>query len=190
MEKPLGRGPVFVAGCPRSGTSALSWAIAAHRDYWTSAETHFFYYILGPRQYQLKDAFVRSAGVGSWLNKHDVDYPEFLFHLGLGLERLMLSRSGGKQWIDGSPENILVGAQLLQMFPEAQLFHVVRDPRAVCLSMLTSGFDQDWAHHLEKAVVTWNHYVGAGQELAARFPDRVLQIKQEDMAASSDAVAA
>jgi hypothetical protein len=39
-------GPVFVAGCPRSGTSALSWAIAAHPLYWTSSETHFFYYLL------------------------------------------------------------------------------------------------------------------------------------------------
>src|ERR1700761_5033611 len=100
--------PVFVAGCPRSGTSALSWAVAAHPDYWTSAETHFFYYLLrhgagggaGSGPVSIAQAYATSAGHGSWLDRHSVSYSEFLEHLGAGLGALMRSRSGGLQWVD------------------------------------------------------------------------------------------
>ena len=34
---------VFVIGCPRSGTSALSWALAEHPKMWTSAESDFMH---------------------------------------------------------------------------------------------------------------------------------------------------
>jgi hypothetical protein len=186
---PRRRGPVFVAGCPRSGTSALSWAVAACPGYWTSVETHFFYYLLGPAQFDLQQVYKRSEPNGSWLSKHQVGYPEFLRRLGSGLDELMLSRCDGKQWVDGSPENVMVGEQLLQMFPEAALFIVIRDPRAVCLSMLTSGFDMDWASDISRSIETWKHYIRVGQKCASRFPDRVLQIRQEDMLGSAQFVA-
>ena len=96
----------------------------------------------------------------------------------------------GLQWVDGSPENVLVGEDLLTMFPGAQLITLVRDPRAVCRSMLTSGFDTPWAHDAVEAVRTWKHYATVGLALAERLPGRVLQIRQEDMLAEPDTVAA
>ena len=183
-------GPVFVAGCPRSGTSALSWAIAAQPGYWTSAETHFFYYLLREGSPAFADAFALSDDRGSWLEKHGVAYDEFLQHVGSGLDRLMRSRSDGLQWIDGSPENVLVGRHLLTMFPDAQMFFLVRDPRAVCRSMLSSGFDTPWARDADEAIATWKHYAQVGTMLAAEQPDRVLQIHQEEMLREAPAVAA
>jgi len=172
-------GPVFVAGCPRSGTSALSWAVAAHPLYWTSVETHFFYYLL--RETFLKDVHARSSEAGSWLNSHHVSHEEFLQHMGVGLDRMMRSRSGGLQWVDGSPENLLVGEELLTMFPNAQLLNVVRAPEPVCLSMLMSGFAEDWAADIDAAIRTWCHYAQTGLRLVRTCPDRVLQVRQEDM---------
>jgi len=37
--------PVLIIGCPRSGTSVLSWAIAHHADFWTSAESDFIIHL-------------------------------------------------------------------------------------------------------------------------------------------------
>jgi hypothetical protein len=176
-----------VAGCPRSGTSALCWALAAHRAYWTSVETHFFYYLL--RDDWTAGAHAKSSGEGSWIATHEVSGDEFLGHIGAGLDRLMQSRADGRQWVDGSPENILVGQQLLRMYPRAHMFHMVRDPLAVCLSMLTSGFAEPWASDLDEAIGVWKHYVATGLELAAAFPDRVTQIHQEDMRADPAGVA-
>jgi len=177
-----------VAGCPRSGTSALSWALAAHPAYWTSVETHFFYYLL--RDDWAESAYARSSGEGSWIAAHAVSGDEFLCQIGVGLDRLMRSRADGRTWVDGSPENLLVGQALLRMYPQAHMFHVVRDPYDVCLSMLTSGFDELWASELDEAIRVWKHYAAAGLELAEAFPGRVTRIHQEDMRADAAGVAA
>ncbi|HEY1798210.1 MAG TPA: sulfotransferase [Stellaceae bacterium] len=183
-------GPVFVAGCPRSGTSALSWAIAAHPGYWTSAETHFFYYLLRNGAPGLRDAFDLSSGPGQWLDKHGVDYPAFLQHLGHGFDLMMRTHSGGLQWVDGSPENIAVGELLLQMYPSATMFVVVRDPRSVCFSMLTSGFSAPWASDIDAAVNEWAYYVRAGRSVAELYPGRAIEVRQEEMRSRPEAVAA
>ena len=181
-------GPVFVAGCPRSGTSALSWAIAAHPLYWTSVETHYFYYLL--RDQFLLDVHARSCVNGSWLEVHGVSPGEFLGRLGVGLDQMMRMRSSGLQWVDGSPENLLVGKELLTMYPEAQIIQVVRDPIEVCLSMMASGFGEAWASDLEAAIQTWCHYAKVGLKLALTYPDHVLVVRHLDMAQNGQAVAA
>jgi len=188
-DDPMPAGPVFVAGCPRSGTSALSWAIAAHPGYWTSAETHFFYYLLRNDAEAIRQGYTRSSGGGQWLDKHGVAFAEFLAYLGVGFDQMMRRQSGGHDWIDGSPENALVGEALLQMFPTASIFVVVRDPRAVCVSMMTSGFAAPWAKDLDAAIKEWRYYARAGRELAAAYPDRVLEVQQERMRRDSDQIA-
>jgi hypothetical protein len=131
-----------------------------------------------------------SAAEGSWLAEHGVTYAEFLQHMGSGYDRLMRSRSGGLQWIDGSPENALVGTELLTMYPEAQMLVLVRDPRDTCRSMLTSGFDELWARDGDEAIRTWVHYAETARALAAAHPEQVMLVSQEDMLATPAAVAA
>jgi hypothetical protein len=184
-------GPVFVAGCPRSGTTALSWAIAALPGYHTSAEMHFFYYLLREADdHSLSRVFSHSSGAGSWFRKWEVPFEAFLSYLGVGFDRMIRDSVGDMQWIDGSPENVIVGEALLTMFPRAHMFVAVRDPRSVCLSMLNSGFAQPWARDLDAAIFEWTYYARATLQLAAARPDRVLIVKQEDMRARSEAVAA
>ena len=184
-------GPIFVAGCPRSGTKALSWAIAAHPGYHTSAEAHLFYFLLRENEdNSLRRVYGLSAVTGSWLERYEVGYEEVLYHLGLGLDRMMRRGSGAAQWIDGSPENVLVGPALLAMFPTAHMFVAIRDPRFVCLSMLNSGFTSPWARDLDAAIREWRDYARAAARLATLCPDRVLLVKQEDMRHRSGAVAA
>ncbi|MSP00086.1 MAG: sulfotransferase [Acetobacteraceae bacterium] len=183
----IGTGPVFVVGCPRSGTSALSWALASHPDYWTSVETHFFYNLL--RDQWLSNAYEASYRAGSWLDAQAISIDAFFAYAGMGFDRLMRSRSEGLHWVDSSPENLMVARPLLRMFGEARIFHVVRDPQSVCLSMLTSGFTEPWAADIGEAIQVWKHYVSVGLDLAEDFPDRVAWIKQEDMCAAAAAVA-
>ncbi len=137
----------------------------------------------------MENAYTNSAGAGSWINVHAVSAEEFFACVGEGIDRLFHARADGRQWVDGSPENLLVGGVLLRMFHQAHLFHVVRDPRSVCLSMLTSGFGEPWASDIDEAIRTWNHYIAAGLQLETDYPDRVSRIRQEDMLVAPVAVA-
>ena len=185
------RGPVFVAGCPRSGTSALGWAIAASPRYWTSVETHFFFGLLGDGgRNRVHDVFEACRLEGSWLDTHEVPYCEFLSSIGSGLNSLMLSRSNHLQWLDNSPENLLVADDLLMMFPEAVVIHVIRDPREVCASMMLSGFEREaWSYDIDEAIATWKYYMETGQSLRARHPDRVMEVMHARMLQDPDALA-
>jgi len=44
--------PLFIIGSPRSGTSIISWALAQHDNFWTSAESDFILFLFGKGKLQ------------------------------------------------------------------------------------------------------------------------------------------
>lgn len=174
-------GPVFVIGCPRSGTSALSWALAQHPAMWVSAESDFIQLLFGHGHMQKAYRIAHGRPDEGWLAKNVVGYPEFCAHLGLGVDALFKSRSGGLRWIDSSPGYTLMAGELALMFPGARFVHLVRDGRAVVNSMINSGFDIDWARDFERACFTWAHYVRIGIEFEKAWPDRVVRVPHGDL---------
>jgi hypothetical protein len=181
---------VFVIGCPRSGTSVLSWALAQHPAYWTSSESNFLYKIVAPGAggtIQLRQTFDKANAISDgWLRTNGVSYEEFASAIGYGFDRLFSSRSLGRRWVDSSPENLLVAEELAIMFPASRFVHVVRDGRAVVASMLESGFQEAWAKDFRTACKTWVHYVKKGLAFEAAHPDRVLRVRNETMAEDCD----
>jgi Sulfotransferase family len=178
--------PVFVIGCPRSGTSVLPWALAHHSDFWTSGETEFMlpFFDKAPAVYrELCDE------PGTFVPSNGVSHKEFFGSLGLGVNALISSHSEGKRWIDQSPGYTTMAWVLADMFPGAQFIHVVRDGRAVVNSMLHFGDRaaaqgvtkplQPWATDFGVAVETWQHYVEFALDFCARNPDRSLTLKNE-----------
>lgn len=187
LETPVGnsaggpRGPVFIVGCPRSGTSALSWALAQHPDMWVSAESDFIQLLFGYGHMQKAYRVAHDRPDEGWLAKNEVGYPEFCANLGLGVDALFRSRSGGARWIDSSPGYTLMMGELALMFPDARFVHLVRDGRAVVNSMISSGFDIDWARDFERACFTWAHYVRKGIEFEKIWADRAFRVPHGDL---------
>jgi sulfotransferase family protein len=174
---------VFVVGCPRSGTSALSWALAEHPAYWTSSEANFFQALIRPGgrgKSRIREAYDKAwAREDGWLKWNGVSFEEFASCIGHGFGHLFLSRSIGRRWVDSSPENLLIAEDLAVMFPYARFVHVVRDGRAVVCSMLESGFTEPWASDFDAACETWAHYAREGAALQRARPDRVLTVRNE-----------
>ena len=170
---------VFIIGCPRSGTSVFSWALAEHANFWTGPESDFLVTLFGRGRLHdtYKQAFDR--GDSGWLRSQDVSFTEFAAKIGLGAGTLFASRANGARWIDSTPGHTLMLPALLHLFPSASFLHIVRDGRAVVSSMMSSGFTAPWAFDFAAACRTWVHYVKRGRATARTNPDRILEVRHE-----------
>ncbi len=177
MDGRLAGGLVFVVGCPRSGTSALAWALAEHPAFAGGPESNILWPLFqhgGPR---LAWDVAYRGRTDSWCVVHKVRQEEFAAAVGAGLERLFASRSGGRRWVvDSSPENVLIAEDLAFIFPTARFVHLVRDGRAVVASMLRSGFAEPWAWSFEEACRTWVHFVTAGLKAQQALGERMCSV--------------
>lgn len=187
MSKGACQRPVFVIGCPRSGTSVLAWALASHPEFWTSGETDFFYHLFG--RGRLHEMWLECKGgiEGSWLARNHVARQEFAAALGLGLNVLLTTRSGGLRWVDQSPTYTMLTDELSMLVPDAQFIHIIRDGRSVVHSMVNSGFDVDWAKDFATACRAWAWYVEQGTTFGERAPDRYLAVVHRFLAESPEA---
>jgi sulfotransferase family protein len=126
-------GGVFVCGSPHTEVSTVAWALAQHRAFWTSSESRFLYKLFGSRagleRPYLYEAYCQCLDGGAWLKVNGVSYDEFLQALGTGIAGLFQSRAGDRRWVEGSPENALLGEDLLRMFPNACVIGLMQSAR-------------------------------------------------------------
>ncbi|MDQ4132907.1 MAG: sulfotransferase [Actinomycetota bacterium] len=187
--------PIFVIGSPRSGTTALARALSDHRALWTSHESYVLHHLYGKDR--AAEAWRRDADrqqAPSWIKTEGVSKQEFLAFLGVGINALYTSRSGGRRWIEQTPLNTLMADDLAAMFPGAQFVHIVRDGRQVVHSMnnFLAKFERrpaarqyvpSWAADFAEACRTWRRWTETGAAFCARHPDRAVTVVNERLSA-------
>jgi hypothetical protein len=187
------RNPVFIIGSPRSGTSALAWALHHHPAFWTSKETEFLQPLVGSQQARQAFDVGVSRGDG-WLPHHDVGRDEFFAYVGLGVNALLTSRAEGRRWVDQTPSYTLFADELARLFPGALFLHIVRDGRSVVNSMIHFGESvgrqlrdknalPEWASGFRPACETWVAFCRAALRFGAEQPERCLLVRNEDLSA-------
>jgi hypothetical protein len=113
---------IFVVGSPRSGTSLIQSVLAAHsRLFSIPGETGLFSHqnIFARRHFGLSWAENRA------LFDESRDVVDF-FDRGV---RLLETRSGGRTFVEKTPQHVLRLEFLGERFPNARFVHVVRDGR-------------------------------------------------------------
>ena len=193
------RNPVFIIGAERSGTTILALALGEHSQLWYSCEGHFFPGLFEPRR--LEHIYERGRFRYRWIQEEGVTREEFLESLGMGINALFTSRSGGKRWIEKTPQNTLMVGALADMYPGALFLHILRDGRRVVHSMTsflagvegeiraertTGGRAPKWAEDFRIACATWRDYVQAAMSFASNCPDRCLTVRNEDLVADAE----
>ncbi|UCN00604.1 sulfotransferase [Sulfurimonas sp. SWIR-19] len=186
----------FVGGCPRSATSAFSWALAEHTDLTTSAESNFLFYLLRDvtgnpmdklinktsKKHTIFDSYEIAKEVSDgWFNKHEVTLEDYLAYMGEGVKKMFMQHCDTDIFLEQSPENILIVDKLLLMFPDAKVINMIRDGREVVSSMLKSGFSAPWSKDFKLACETWNHFAKKGYEFSQKYPNQVINVYQKDL---------
>lgn len=195
--------PIFIGGCPRSGTTLLGGLLGAHPRCVCIPEMQFKLHLF--RDLDWTNGRVPVADVvrkvsGHWrfhiwetaldaelfwrawkrppaeaLERNSVTYREAVE----GVVRVYAAAVGAEEadvWLDHTPGNIRRANLLLDRFPDAKVIHLVRDGRAVANSVvpLLWGPNTVW-----EVTDWWPQWLAYGLAAEARHPDRVRQVRFE-----------
>lgn len=191
----LGFRPLFVVGAQRSGTTFLGERCGRFDDVITTPEAQVMKGLLAlgdtplPRSEAQDAARIVRQDFRFWTLGINFGEAQMVAMLeargGLGLARALLEtyrdalgRSAASTWVEHSPENLLELHWLMAQLPEAKVVHIVRDGRGI----LGSFRGLDWGPHSARRVADyWLSSVMTGEALSARYPERVMSVRYEDI---------
>jgi hypothetical protein len=206
LQRQATKGPVFIVGAPRSGTTLLQYRLRRHPNISLPTGESHFVVPLCDNEKSFGDLSKRD-NVRAVLNAMYKQSAEFLdtdLHgVRFDIEKLtdefcsegrttmpsLISgvfeknaRGEGKaRWGDKTPYYVLHIPKLLEWFTGAQIIHIIRDGRDVALSLL--GRKDDFGvYNFYMAAKYWQQYVDVGQRDGGKLAnDRYLEITFEDL---------
>ncbi|MEO6445779.1 MAG: sulfotransferase, partial [Gemmatimonadaceae bacterium] len=192
--------PVFVVGCPRSGTTLLyHMLLSAGRFVRFRSETHVFN-TLAPRFGGLRTAADRQLALEVWLrsDNHQLttlsdDAVRSMIttecrHAGDFLRLIMEAmgaRQGMPRWAETTPDHVLYMPQIRDQIPGALFLHVVRDGRDVAASMARQGWIRPLPAHRERPALAsaayWQWVVERGRAAGTALGADYCEVRYEDL---------
>ena len=170
--------PIFIVGCPRSGTTLLRLILDSHPNISCGPESHFLTdleAIVGRYWHRMKPfGFEKSY----WHEKIRDFFDSF---------QLEHAAARGKtRWADKTPKYSTKLEFINDIFPESQVVHVIRDGYDV----VASHRDR-WGYKsaFECAARTWKDYIVAAREGGRTLPpSRYKELRYEKLVAAPEAV--
>lgn len=199
---PLER-PIFVVGCPRSGTTLVQCILSASSRAFSLPETHFFSGVL-PTLGVSAETVLDPAGVRDVRRALEREAELTLtddFWTGLAARGGQLSArdvfvaivdsfrpeatDATLRAIEKTPRHVLCAETIGTVFPDAVFVNVVRDPIDVASSLLSVPFETSRSvlSHAQR----WTESVGAAESYTAAHPGRMLTVVYEHLVAEPDA---
>lgn len=164
------RPPIFLVGCPRSGTTMLRQILDSHPAISCGPETRFLWGMRGIEERNWSSL----AGFGLTIDEWH-DEVRRLFE---SLHRRYAQSQGKTRWADKSPDYALMLDYIETLYPDCQVIHAVRDPHDV----VQSWIDFYGTRSVRRAADSWVRYVRAAHEFARSHPEhRALEVRYEDL---------
>jgi hypothetical protein len=192
--------PVFIVGCPRSGTSYLYHLLLSAGGFAEYRTQMNVFDVLEPIYGDLGERKNKIRMMKEWLRSKAFDVS------GLQAEEIkakLLSecrsasdflrivmeevarKQGVDRWIDSTPTNLPHLVRIRKDFPEARIVHIIRDGRDVALSLEKRGWSRplpwDHDHGLLAAGLYWEWIVGKGRRLGPTLQPGYSEVRYEDL---------
>lgn len=165
-------GPIFIVGCPRSGTTLMRAMLDSHPRIACGPETLF-----------LQDLVRMDAEHWHRLQRFGVDRQTWRHHhreMLVWLHTEYARHFDKPRWADKSPGYALILDEIDELFPDAQVLHVIRDGRDVVASWTTR-----WgARSVRAAIAAWpRHILSARRWGGQQSEDRYREVRYEQLVA-------
>lgn len=197
--RPSDNVPIFIVGCPRSGTSLLYHmllssgefpvylseskvlACAAHYGSLGRAKNRRRFAEDFVRSKQFRESGLEPEGFRRWAVEECRDYVSFLRRF---MDE-MAHDDGKRRWVEKTPAHTWSIDRLRERFPTSKFVHIVRDGRDVALSLRRTGwtpaFGGDPLRKLVWAAEIWEATVDHVEPYADRLGERFLTVRYEDL---------
>lgn len=192
--------PIFVLGCPRSGTTVLYHMLLSTGHFAIYRAESQVFDMIAPRFGNLRTARDRGrladAWIGSWLFERSGLDREGLRDrivddchnpgdfLSLVMESIA-SKQGVSRWADCTPNHLLHIPEIKRTVPEARVIHIIRDGRDVALSLAKANWARPlpWrkGQALEAAAVYWDWIVGRGRADGKKIAPDYVEVSFEQL---------
>jgi hypothetical protein len=200
IPRSRGKAPVFVLGCPRSGTTYLYHALLSAGDFAIFRSESNVFNLLAPRFGGLRSAGDRQALMNVWLKSQQfrvsgLNADEIRKKVveqcrsGGDFLRLLMEEIARKQgvtrWADCTPDHLLHIPEIKREIPDAVFVHIIRDGRDVALSYAKQGWSHplpwDRNESLAMAGLYWEWIVRKGQAYGKEIGADYMEVRFEDL---------
>src|SRR5215470_12363408 len=194
------KAPVFVVGCPRSGTTVLYHMLLSAGNFAVYRAESNVFSVLQPRFGSLRSERNRRELLGYWLKSKLFQVSE-LDAAAVQDKVLQDCRSAGdflrilmeeiaraqnvKRWADCTPDHLLYMREIKREIPDALFVHIIRDGRDVALSYAKQGwaypFPWDKGQQLAVAGLYWEWIVRRGRARGRELGSDYYEVHYEDL---------
>jgi LPS sulfotransferase NodH len=194
----LMKAPLFIVGCPRSGTSFLYHLLLSAGGFAEFRTQMNVYDVLEPIYGDLSVTRNRAAAIRAWLRSKaflvsGLDPAEIEAKIlaecrsAADFLRIIMEEISQKQnadrWIDSTPTNVPHMLRIHRDFPDAQFIHIIRDGRDVALSLDKRSWSRplpwDKKRSLAAAGLYWEWIVRKGRKLGAALKSKYIEVRYE-----------
>jgi hypothetical protein len=192
--------PVFVLGCPRSGTTVLYHMLLSAGGFAVYRAESQVFNLLVPRFRGMRSAADRNELLELWLRSKlfrvsGLDASDISAKIiaecrcGGDFLRIVMQEIARKQgvgrWADCTPEHLLYMEEIKRQIPDAQFIHIIRDGRDVALSYVKQGWSYplpwDRREGLGVAGLYWEWIVRKGRERGKRLGASYQEVRFEEL---------
>jgi hypothetical protein len=192
--------PVFVLGCPRSGTTVLYHMLLSAGNFAVYRTESNVFSVLQPRFGSLRSKNNLRQLLPMWLKSklfqatglEGTQIREQLMrecHSAGDFLRIVMEetarRQGVERWADCTPDHLLYIPEIKRQIPNALVVHIIRDGRDVALSYVKQGwaypFPWDRKERLSVAGLFWEWIVGRGRKFGRTLGADYYELHYEDL---------